>query len=110
MPACPDLTAILASSSIAGALPINDDEAEDMVRFCIEHDFTLRFIETMPMGDTGRQASDRYVNLTEIKNRLAEKFDLILTEGVSFVSDQIDITTQIVEMLKQQAESGESAQ
>jgi len=40
----------------------------------------------------------------------SEKFDLILTEGVSFVSDQIDITTQIVEMLKQQAESGESAQ
>ncbi len=40
----------------------------------------------------------------------SEKFDLILTEGVSYVSDQIDITTQIVEMLKQQAESGESAQ
>jgi len=40
----------------------------------------------------------------------SEKFDLILTEGVSYVSGQIDITTQIVEMLKQQAESGESAQ
>ena len=40
----------------------------------------------------------------------SEKFDLILTEGVSFVSDQIDITTQIIEMLKQHAESGESAQ
>ena len=40
----------------------------------------------------------------------SEKFDLILTEGVSYVSDQIDITTQIIEMLKQQAESGESAQ
>jgi len=38
------------------------------------------------------------------------KFDLILTEGVSYVSDQIDITTQIIEMLKQQAESGESTQ
>jgi len=40
----------------------------------------------------------------------SEKFDLILTEGVSYVSDQIDITTQIIEMLKQQAESGESAE
>jgi len=40
----------------------------------------------------------------------SEKFDLILTEGVSYVSDQIDITTQIIEMLKQHAESGESAQ
>ena len=27
---------------------INDDEFEDMVAFCLEHDFTLRFIETMP--------------------------------------------------------------
>ena len=38
------------------------------------------------------------------------KFDLILTEGVSYVSGQLDITTQIIEMLKQQAESGESVQ
>ena len=33
---------------------INDDEAEDLVAFCIEHGFTLRFIETMPVGNTGR--------------------------------------------------------
>ena len=25
----------------------NDDEVEDMVEFCIEHGFSLRFIETM---------------------------------------------------------------
>lgn len=29
-----------------------------------------------------------------------EKFDLILTEGVSYVSDAIDITPRIIEMLK----------
>ena len=29
-----------------------------------------------------------------------EKFDLILTEGVSYVSDAIDITPKIIEMLK----------
>ena len=41
----------------------------------------------------------------------AGEFDLILTEGVSYVSDQIDITTQIVEMLKKQSESaGETVQ
>ena len=40
----------------------------------------------------------------------SEKFDLILTEGVSYVSGQLDITTQIVEMLKQPDESGEDAQ
>lgn len=56
---------------------VNDDEVEDMVEFCIEHDFTLRFIETMPMGDTGRDASQQYVNLLDIQNRLAERYALI---------------------------------
>ncbi len=56
---------------------INDDEVEDMVDFCIEHDFTLRFIETMPMGDTGLEASDRYVNLQDVRQRLEQRFDLI---------------------------------
>lgn len=35
-----------------------------------------------------------------------EKFDLILTEGVSYVSDVIDITPQIIEMLKDLPEQG----
>ncbi len=56
---------------------INDDEVGDMVDFCIEHGFTLRFIETMPMGETGRDASDRYVDLDEIRNRLARRFELL---------------------------------
>ena len=56
---------------------INDDEIEDMVDFCIEHGFTLRLIETMPMGDTGRSATPHYVDLQEIKTRLAERYELI---------------------------------
>ncbi len=56
---------------------INDDEVEAMVAFCIEHGFTLRFIETMPMGDTGRNASDLYLDLQEVKQRLSERFELI---------------------------------
>lgn len=56
---------------------INDDEAEDLVEFCIEHGFTLRFIETMPVGDTGRQASEQFVNLQEIKKRLARRYELL---------------------------------
>ena len=56
---------------------VNDDEVEDMVEFCIEHDFTLRFIETMPMGDTGREASTHFVNLQAIQQRLARKYELI---------------------------------
>ncbi|MDJ0834626.1 MAG: OmpH family outer membrane protein [Gammaproteobacteria bacterium] len=33
-----------------------------------------------------------------------EKFDLILTEGVSYVSDVIDITPKLIDMLKQLSE------
>lgn len=56
---------------------VNDDDVEDMVEFCIEHDFTLRFIETMPMGETGREAADHYVDLQTIKRRLSERFELV---------------------------------
>jgi cyclic pyranopterin phosphate synthase len=56
---------------------INDDEFEDMVEFCLEHGFTLRFIETMPIGTTGIKASDHFINLGEVKTRLAKQFDCI---------------------------------
>lgn len=56
---------------------VNEDEIEDMVEFCIEHDFTLRLIETMPMGDTGRGAQSYYLDLQEVKRRLAERYELL---------------------------------
>ena len=37
-------------------------------------------------------------------------FDLILTEGVSYISDRIDITAETIEMLKQLPEETEDAQ
>lgn len=58
---------------------VNDDEIEDMVQFCIKHDFTLRFIETMPMGDTGREASSQYIPLNVIHDRLATRYTLLKT-------------------------------
>jgi len=56
---------------------INEDEFEDMVEFCLQHDFTLRFIETMPMGATSDDASDHYLDLQLVKKRLSKSFDLI---------------------------------
>jgi cyclic pyranopterin phosphate synthase len=56
---------------------INDDEFEAMVEFCLEHDFTLRFIETMPVGSTGRNASEHYLDLAVVKQQLAQRFDLM---------------------------------
>jgi cyclic pyranopterin phosphate synthase len=77
----------LMAAKVAGFTPIkinmvvmkdvNDDEVEDMVDFCIEHDFTLRFIETMPIGDTGRAATDRFVDLHTVKARLAQRYELL---------------------------------
>ncbi len=56
---------------------VNDDETGDMVEFCLEHGFTLRFIETMPMGDTGREASNRYKSLQEVRQELGRRYPLI---------------------------------
>lgn len=56
---------------------INEDEFEAMVEFCLEHGFTLRFIETMPVGSTGRNASKHYLDLQTVKQRLAKRFDLL---------------------------------
>jgi cyclic pyranopterin phosphate synthase len=77
----------LMAARVAGFAPIkinmvvlrgrNEDEIEAMVEFCIEHGFTLRLIETMPMGDTGRDASQRYVDLQQVKARLAQRYELI---------------------------------
>lgn len=59
---------------------INDDEVLDMVEFCLEHDFTLRFIETMPMGHTGRTTRDsHYLSLQTVKARLAAHYNLLPT-------------------------------
>jgi cyclic pyranopterin phosphate synthase len=80
----------LMAARVAGFAPIkinmvvmkgiNDGEVEDMVEFCIEHGFTLRLIETMPVGDTGRSATSHYIDLQEIKTRLAARYEL--TPGV----------------------------
>ena len=56
---------------------VNDDEIEDMVEFCIEHDFTLRLIETMPVGDTGRSAASHYLHLQTANLKLAKRFPLV---------------------------------
>ena len=82
-----DVLAGLTAAQDAGFTPIkintvlmkgvNDDETGDLVRFCIERGFTLRFIETMPIGNTGRDASENYIDLQEVKRALAQEFELI---------------------------------
>ncbi|MEE8482145.1 MAG: GTP 3',8-cyclase MoaA [Acidiferrobacterales bacterium] len=56
---------------------INDDEFSDMLRFCIDNDFALRFIETMPIGDTGRDATETYLNLQDVRRDIERQFELV---------------------------------
>jgi cyclic pyranopterin phosphate synthase len=50
-----------------------------MLEFCRACGFTLRFIETMPVGDAGREASRHYLDLQTVHKRLAKKYELIPT-------------------------------
>lgn len=56
---------------------VNDDEILDLANYCISNGFTLRFIETMPIGATGLNASDYYVSLQNVRDTLAQHFNLI---------------------------------
>ena len=55
---------------------VNDHDVENMVDFCIEKGVTLRFIETMPIGINGVEASKHFIPLIEIENRLSKRFKL----------------------------------
>ncbi|WP_283150183.1 GTP 3',8-cyclase MoaA [Silvimonas soli] len=54
---------------------VNDHEIERMAEFAMEHDFILRLIEAMPMGETGRNA--QYLDLGPVRERLVERFGLV---------------------------------
>ena len=56
---------------------VNDDEFDSMLEYCMANEFTLRFIETMPMGTPGRNASDYYLSLDTVLTGLRKKYDLI---------------------------------
>jgi len=54
---------------------VNDDELESMVDFCRQGKFILRLIETMPMGETGRQS--QYASLQPLIASLKARFGLV---------------------------------
>ncbi|MCH7881670.1 MAG: OmpH family outer membrane protein [Proteobacteria bacterium] len=75
----------------------------------------LKFLEQEFREDQNLRRNEGIRELQRVIAKVLEqlgdtgKFDLILTEGVSYVSGEIDITTQIVEMLKQQSETAEES-
>lgn len=54
---------------------VNDDEVEAMTEFCMARAWILRLIETMPMGDSGRNV--QYQDLQPVKEQLRVRFGLI---------------------------------
>lgn len=56
---------------------INDDEFADMVRYCGDNNFTLRLIETMPVGSGGQMASEHYLDLNTVRRQLSDTFNMV---------------------------------
>lgn len=56
---------------------VNDGEIEDILDYCAARGFTLRLIEAMPMGATGRAAMTGGGDLNAVKRRLDARFELI---------------------------------
>tara|TARA_B110000116_G_scaffold138431_1_gene120082 strand:+ start:4996 stop:5904 length:909 start_codon:yes stop_codon:yes gene_type:complete len=56
---------------------INDDELDNLVRWCGECSFDLTFIEVMPMGEIGDQRINQYLPLSIVRSRLSDNWTLI---------------------------------
>lgn len=56
---------------------LNEEEIIPMLRFAHARGMDLTLIETMPMGETGEDRSDRYLPLTEARQRIEREFRLI---------------------------------
>lgn len=76
----------------------------------------LKFLEQEFREDQNLRRNEEIRELQQVISNVLKmqgdsgNFDLILTEGVSYVSDRIDITTQTIEMLKQLPDSSEESQ
>jgi cyclic pyranopterin phosphate synthase len=55
---------------------INDDEIEDMLRWCAGQGFDLTLIETMPLGEVEEDRTSHYLPLDQVRRRLEEGFVL----------------------------------
>ncbi|MCW4356020.1 GTP 3',8-cyclase MoaA [Hoyosella sp. YIM 151337] len=76
----------LAAASEAGLTPvkvnavlqpgINDLDAPELLQFCLDHGYELRFIEQMPLDAEHGWRRDRFVTAEQILASLARKFTL----------------------------------
>lgn len=55
---------------------LNEEEIPAMLAWCVAEGHDLSLIETMPLGAIEEDRADRFVPLTRVFERLAERFDL----------------------------------
>jgi cyclic pyranopterin phosphate synthase len=55
---------------------VNDDEVCDLVSFAHGRGMDMTFIEVMPLGEVERERFEQYWPLTDVRDRLAERFTL----------------------------------
>jgi GTP 3',8-cyclase len=82
----PDVLAGLAAAAAAGLTPVkvnavlmrdlNDDEAPDLLRYCVERGYELRFIEQMPLDAQHGWKRTEMVTAAEIFELLSARFSL----------------------------------
>ncbi len=81
-----DVTSGMAAAAEAGLTPvkvnavlmrgINEDEAAELLDWCLDRGYELRFIEQMPLDAQHGWRRDTMITADEILERLSEKFDL----------------------------------
>jgi GTP 3',8-cyclase len=82
-----DVLAGLSAAAAAGLAPvkvnavlmrgINDHEAAALLRFCLDHDYQLRFIEQMPLDAQHGWSRDAMITADEILAALKPDFSLV---------------------------------
>jgi cyclic pyranopterin phosphate synthase len=81
-----DVLAGLEAAHNAGLTPVkvnavlmrgvNDDQAAELLQFCLDHQYELRFIEQMPLDAQHGWNRDTMITADEILGRLGERFGL----------------------------------
>ncbi|GAA4720844.1 GTP 3',8-cyclase MoaA [Sphingomonas lutea] len=72
------LTAGLAVKiNVVALAGINEDEIEDMLRWCAAMAVDLTLIETMPLGEVEEDRTDHYLPLDVVKRRLEQQFTFV---------------------------------
>jgi outer membrane protein len=99
----------------------SDDQVSSNGRRKLEREIRLKvsqlkFLEQEFREDQNLRRNEEIRELQQVISNVLKiqgdtgKFDLILTEGVSYISDKIDITAQTIEMLKKLPDGGAGTQ